>query len=341
MRGFARYKLQRAGLLSIAFVLGMFYQSLFPKVVKRIASQKQILGWEAITGQVKVTKQEKRNVTRAPPRTKIPEKFLIDEIDFCTKQHPNLDVIAYVHSSISKDDLRNATRTTWANATAQGLALKLAAVFVVGRPETEKEAMIVREESQRYHDIIQIDYKDEYRLLAYKALASLSWITQHCQQVPWTLHSDDDILIDVFGLAKVLQSVDANSTEKFLCHSGTGPVLRKGKWSVDEAEYPASKYPTYCAGGMWILQTKQIPRLLEASKVAPFIWVDDVYVCGILRTYAGIKQLYLNDKYTFEFNITHLGKKFAWLYAGAQRQMGWQAILDYHRNISDQFLLLQ
>ncbi|ROT85190.1 putative galactosyltransferase [Penaeus vannamei] len=129
-------------------------------------------------------------------------------------------------------------------------------------------------------------------------------------QVPWTLHADDDILIDVFALAKVLQSVDANSTEKFLCHSGTSPVLRKGKWSVDVAEYPALEYPYYCAGGMWILQTKQIPRLLEASKVAPFLWVDDVYICGILREHAGIKQMHLNDKYTFEFNITHLGTLF-------------------------------
>lgn len=186
----------------------------------------------------------------------------------------------------------------------------------------------------------QIDYKDEYRLLVYKALASLNWVMLRCMQVPWTLHADDDILIDVFALAKVLQSVDANSTEKFLCHSGTSPVLRKGKWSVDVAEYPALEYPYYCAGGMWILQTKQIPRLLEASKVAPFLWVDDVYICGILREHAGIKQMHLNDKYTFEFNITHLGKKFAWLNAGAQRQMDWIAILDYHRNISDQFLLL-
>nr|XP_027235230.1 acetylgalactosaminyl-O-glycosyl-glycoprotein beta-1,3-N-acetylglucosaminyltransferase-like [Penaeus vannamei] len=185
-----------------------------------------------------------------------------------------------------------------------------------------------------------IDYKDEYRLLVYKALASLNWVMLRCMQVPWTLHADDDILIDVFALAKVLQSVDANSTEKFLCHSGTSPVLRKGKWSVDVAEYPALEYPYYCAGGMWILQTKQIPRLLEASKVAPFLWVDDVYICGILREHAGIKQMHLNDKYTFEFNITHLGKKFAWLNAGAQRQMDWIAILDYHRNISDQFLLL-
>lgn len=125
-------------------------------LVKRIASQKQIPGGEATAGQGKGTEQEEMNVTTAPPRTKIPEKFLIDETDFCTKQHPNLDIIAYVHSSISNEILRNATRTTWANATAQGFALKMATVFVVGRAKTEEEAKIVREESQRYHDIIQV-----------------------------------------------------------------------------------------------------------------------------------------------------------------------------------------
>ncbi|ROT78671.1 hypothetical protein C7M84_002602 [Penaeus vannamei] len=275
-------------------------------LVERIASQNQIPGGEETAGQGKVTEKEERNVITAPPRTKIPDKFLVDEIDFCTKQHPNLDIIAYVSSAISNVAERNATRTTWANATAQGFALKMATVFVVGRAKTEEEAKIVREESQRYHDIIQMDHEDDYRLLTYKSLASLSWVAQRCQQVPWTLHSDDDIIIDVFGWAKVLQSVDANSKDKFLCNIMTGgKVLREGRWSVDLAEYPASEYPYYCSGGMWILQTKQIPRLLEASKVEPFLWVEDAYICGILRIHAGIKQLQLNDIYKFDFNITH------------------------------------
>lgn len=155
------------------------------------------------------------------------------------------------------------------------------------------------------------------------------------------MHSDDDTLIDVFCLAEELRSVDARSAGTFLCHAGVGPVLREGKWSVDEADYPASQYPSYCAGGMWTLPTKQIPRLLEASKVAPFIWVDDVYICGILRKHAGLKQLHRNNKYTFHFNMTDVGSMLAWFAPKAQRKQGWQAILDYHRNMSDQFLLPQ
>lgn len=69
-----------------------------------------------------------------------------------------------------------------------------------------------------------------------------------------------------------------------------GPALRSGRWNVSYEQYPAKDYPLYCSGGAWFLQTQYLPRLLNASKVVPFLWVDDAYLTGLLAAEAGIKR---------------------------------------------------
>lgn len=88
----------------------------------------------------------------------IPKRFLIEESDFCQRQS-GLQIIAYVHSSIQHVRPRNEIRRTWGNASAYDLgdiSVKVGVVFMVGRAKDEKEKQIVQEESQRYHDIVQV-----------------------------------------------------------------------------------------------------------------------------------------------------------------------------------------
>lgn len=88
----------------------------------------------------------------------IPKRFLIEESDFCQRR-PGLQIIGYVHSSIKHVRQRNDIRNTWGNASAYDLgdiSVKIGVVFMVGRAKDEKEKQIVQEESQRYHDIVQV-----------------------------------------------------------------------------------------------------------------------------------------------------------------------------------------
>nr|XP_045602233.1 beta-1,3-galactosyltransferase 1-like [Procambarus clarkii] len=267
----------------------------------------------------------------------IPTRFLIEEADYCEKR-PGLQVIAYVHSAITRVGHRRDVRATWANASNYDLgdiSVKVGAVFMVGRAKNEIERQIVQEESQRYHDIVQGDYGDHYRLLSYKGLASLYWINKHCSHVPWTLHSDDDTHIDIFLFYRALQELDDVNRKHFICSHMYGPALRKGRWRVRYEEYPAQNYPLYCSGGAWFLQTSFIPRLLEASKVVPFLWVDDTYITGLLAKGAGIKQLGFQDFYgSGEADRKVLGHQVVWFIKYGSRLGWWQDIVNYHRNHS-------
>ncbi|KAK4306738.1 hypothetical protein Pmani_021461 [Petrolisthes manimaculis] len=264
----------------------------------------------------------------------IPKRFLIEEADYC-HQRPGLQIIAYVHSSIDRVSQRNLTRTTWANASAYDMgqnSVNIGVVFMVGRAKNSQQRQIIQEESQRYHDIVQGDYGDHYRLLTYKGLAGLYWISRHCAHVPWTLHSDDDTHIDIFLFNKRLQKwVDLRN--EFLCSvmKKRNP-LREGRWHVSYSEYPSNLYPRYCSGAVWFLSTDLIQRLLYVSRSVPYLWVDDTYITGLLAQKAGIGHYKLNKKFgKLLFRQDLIGKKLAWFEQSVPRWVWWSNVVDYYR----------
>lgn len=264
----------------------------------------------------------------------IPRRFLIEEADACRRQGDDVEVVAYVHSAISKVEERRQTRLTWANSTA----LNMVVVFMVGRAKNDQEREIVRRESELYHDIVQGDYGDHYHLLTYKALSSLYWITRNCAHVPWTLHADDDLLIDTFILQKFMQNITETPEEdKLHCSMAWhASVLRRGKWKVSRRELKAKKYPPYCQGFIWFVNTRQVFRMLEASASVNYLWVDDVYITGYLAKevnmgFSDIKD-YINRDI---FNTTKVGKNIAWYHIKNDNRTNLWPIIVQHHNISD------
>lgn len=171
--------------------------------------------------------------------------------------------------------------------------------------------------------------------MTYKALNGLYWITRNCPNVPWTLHADDDTHIDIFQYHKALQELDEGTKQHFICSHMYGPALRWGKWKVRYDEYPATNYPLYCSGGAWFLQTKLISRLLAVTQYVPFLWVDDVYISGLLAKMAGIKQVPFQRFYGGpRVDPAVLGKELAWFVKFTSRTNWWKMIVEYHRTHS-------
>ncbi|XP_066976819.1 beta-1,3-galactosyltransferase 2-like [Macrobrachium rosenbergii] len=210
-------------------------------------------------------------------------KYLIEEKDLCLRR-PNLQIIGYVISAIKRAENRRVTRETWANATSN-----MAVTFVVGLPENNEEQQLILEESREFRDILQVDLADDYRSQSYKGLSALSWINVRCQDVPWTLRADENVLIDVFSLSTNLRSFDVNKTDHFYCSTRRSEAVKE-ELSASTEEYPTAGYPVFCAGKVWLLPTKAIPRLLRASEGISLPGVDDVYITGVLAEEANLTR---------------------------------------------------
>lgn len=259
----------------------------------------------------------------------IPRRFLVEEANACLRAGGDVEVVAYVHSAISRVEQRRQTRLTWASADTP----KMVVVFMVGRAKTSVEHSILLKESSRYHDIVQGDYGDHYNLLSYKALSSLYWVTRNCAHVPWTLHADDDILVDTFMLQRFIHGLKDSSERNALhCRKMDEEVQRKGKWRVSRYELPASRYPPYCQGAMWLLPTAQIPKLLKASASINFLWVDDAYITGLLAAHANISIHDVGDQIDNTIlTSADVGSRLAWVHLRLlQRSQEWPRVLAHH-----------
>ncbi|KAK3884406.1 hypothetical protein Pcinc_011310 [Petrolisthes cinctipes] len=261
--------------------------------------------------------------------SELPE-FLIAESDFCTRR-VNLTMVAYVHSHISGVEKRQETRATWASRWAEDLGVRLATVFMVGRARTQREKEIVERESRLYGDIVQGNYTDTYYTLSLKALMALDWVQQHCSHVPWILHADDDVLIDTVSLSKFLKA--RGSPNKLFCHAWRSSLVRRtGKWCVEKYEFPGKKYPPYCAGGAWVVANKGVPRLLKAATHAPPLWVDDVYVTGILARKASLRHSWALAAHFRMTGIEEkdLGNTMVWFNVTETRTEWWRKLVKHH-----------
>lgn len=161
-------------------------------------------------------------------------------------------------------------------------------------------------------------------------------MSQHCSHVPWTLHADDDVLIDIFLLHQFAQRMDDHTRKQFTCRMVNGVVFRDGKWAVTSKEFAPKKYSDYCQGTVWLLATSQVPKLLQASKKVNFVWIDDFYITGLLAREVNITINDIVQHLSIKpYNRrTDLGNIVSWYHFKEvlSRTEAWKDILHFHQN---------
>ncbi|XP_042873870.1 beta-1,3-galactosyltransferase 5-like [Penaeus japonicus] len=284
--------------------------------------------WDFQAGFVREDREGKSKLPQDSVNGKTPHKqalrYLIEEPDICNN-FSDIKIVSYVHSAVKKTENRQLIRDTWGSMKYyQQIYLRI--VFVFGAAASQEEQDIINEESEKHHDIIQLDFVDSYKNLSYKGVSALQWITEHCMQAQWILKSDDDMIINVFGLVdylslytKWLTSHGEGPPSKIMCAVWWGmPVLRGtgcAKWCVTEEEWPEKSYPTYCSGSAFVIPTRVAPKLYHSYFHAPFLWVDDAYISGVLPRQAGIKHqpihsLYELNHFLMAKNVIHGNRIF-------------------------------
>lgn len=60
---------------------------------------------------------------------------------------------------------------------------------------------------------------------------------------------------------------------------------------IAQEEYPESKLPTFVLGPAYILTRKACKRLWEDLPRVPFVWLEDVFLTGLVAHYAGVPRV--------------------------------------------------
>ncbi|PVD37692.1 hypothetical protein C0Q70_00292 [Pomacea canaliculata] len=228
-----------------------------------------------------------------------PGFFLISAPHVCGgSDSPSLVVV--VPSVVYHWEIRAAIRATWGSP-ARGklwpghthrLSVKL--VFVFGVTD-KKGSRDLHEESQRYGDIVQGDFHDNYRNLSIKTAAALQWSDTHCPGAKHVLKVDEDTFVNIPLLMEVLDYMSSLKLKFVLGHrhSSVRPrVARAGRWAVDHALYPFSEFPAYLYGHSYVVSRGAVPDLLFAFKRRPLMPNEDVLFTGVLASAMGVTRIH-------------------------------------------------
>ncbi|XP_062611993.1 beta-1,3-galactosyltransferase 5-like [Saccostrea cucullata] len=194
-----------------------------------------------------------------------------------------------VHTAIGHFEAREEMRATWLNIT-QYKPETVRVIFLVGTTKKESDQEKLSQESEKFNDIIQGDFMDTYRNLTNKGVLGFKWITENCMNAEIIIKIDDDSVINLYKF--FTNFIYLRKEKKFLfCNVWPKDYMRierdrNNKWFVSDIFFKGySLFPyTYCSGFAVFISTDLIPALYKAAMTAPFFWVDDVYLFGILSS---------------------------------------------------------
>lgn len=101
---------------------------------------------------------------------------------------------------------------------------------------------------------------------------------------------DDDMFVNVPAILDVIRSEDLRGAIMGPYNDGAR-VRRKGKWALGRTEYPFHYFPPYESGSGYLISADLLEPLRNASDFVPYIFVDDVYVTGILGRVIGARHV--------------------------------------------------
>lgn len=213
-----------------------------------------------------------------------PYEYILNEPNACLLRAPFLVLLIEVEPK--KTAARNAIRKTWANESVAG-GLGLIRLFIIGvNQDTQRNDSIlqqtIEEESHRYHDIIQQDYRDTYNNLTLKTLMGMYWITKYCPEAKYVMKTDSDMFVNTEYLIEKLLKPRGQPTQKYF----TGLHMldfspnrnKESKWYMPREVYPGSRYPTFCSGTGYVFSGDLAQRIYVASLIIPRLHLEDVYV---------------------------------------------------------------
>ncbi|XP_067132952.1 beta-1,3-galactosyltransferase 5-like [Centruroides vittatus] len=209
----------------------------------------------------------------------------------------HLKLLIYIESSALNMERRKAIRDTWGLLALQR-ALNFRIVFGLGLAGDPRALENISRESYRYDDILQENFSESFRNLALKSVMGLKWAVTHCPEADYFMKTDDDLLIHVPNLLKVLKKYSPEY-RNIICHKNrVRRILRKelgerippayGKYMVTDRDLPGQFFPPYCAGMGYVFPQQVAKDLYQAALVTPYFFIEDAYITGFCRQKAGV-----------------------------------------------------
>ncbi|KAM4595459.1 beta-1,3-galactosyltransferase 1-like isoform 1-T1 [Fundulus diaphanus] len=234
-------------------------------------------------------------------------RFIMDDTPTCKTTSPFLILMI----PVAPGDMaaRDNIRRTWGGEKLI-LGQLVEIIFIVGLPgghNANQQQERLKQENERYHDLIQSNFQDSYRNLTIKTMVMLEWLSQHCGASAFMIKIDSDILLHVKNLVRLLLD-PKTPKENYMTglvwwHS---PVLRNpfNKFYMPRDVIAEPEYPPYPLGMAYVMSLDLPKKILSASPHIKPIYIEDAYL-GMCLKRLGISPTDPPDERMFQVTPQH------------------------------------
>lgn len=146
----------------------------------------------------------------------------------------------------------------------------------------------VREEWEKYGDLIVDDLRESYLNLTVKTLRMLKWVLHNCSQAKYLIKMDDDVFLHMPKLLTFLLSQPGGYNPKLIAgHRYNGVKVDRdpwSKWFTPKSAYRAEKFPPFVAGFCYVLGMQAAQELYDAGMQLSLFHLEDVFLTGIVAS---------------------------------------------------------
>lgn len=214
-----------------------------------------------------------------------------------------ISIIIIVTSYFGNVETRSAMRRAFSSNKLAEFGIKR--VFLLGLAPhdkyTKQNAIVA--ENRRFQDLVQGNFYESYRNLTYKHVMGHKWIAEFCPNVNFVIKMDDDIVVDLYKMKKILSNFKWKDRDVMAGYifKNMKPIREPyNKWFVSEKEYNSVVYPTFLSGWCYITTPEISAKIFSLSQKIPYFWIDDVYITGILAEKLNVKHVDLNHIFTVQ-----------------------------------------
>ncbi|KAM7313159.1 beta-1,3-galactosyltransferase 5-like [Ixodes scapularis] len=230
-------------------------------------------------------KQDKPQDNRKSQET---EDYILHPANLCLRGNSQLqlDYLVLIFSAPNNFDQRNAIRETWASELKERSNSRVA--FLLARTKDDRVQRAIESESYLHADIVQGTHIDHYKNQTLKMKMMMKWALQYCHNISFLFKCDDDTFVNVGNLLNAMKDKRTDAIYGDLYINERPHRDPSSKYYVSEKDYNGITFPPFVTGTLYMLGGSILRRLFEASEVATFVWLEDVFLTGFVAQKAGV-----------------------------------------------------
>ena len=180
---------------------------------------------------------------------------------------------------------RVATRNAWGNVREVD-GKKVIHLFFAGKDDNDDENdRLLREENDKYHDIIQFDMKNHFMNLTLLAILTYNWTHVYCPNIVYYVRSDNDMWFNPYRfVSSFLLENRTNALMGNRISHGTPIRITYSRYYLSKAVFPAESFEPYMSG-CFLAMTRDVLHTIvqRCVDIGPIIYFDDVFLGQIAK----------------------------------------------------------